>query len=152
MTINLQDENYQRIFHKAIKKYRPYLDKDEVTSLMNESIWYASEHFNSNLSVFSTYLWNTSIYKCVKYLKNKTRYNQKIKLDRINSRKDGYFINYKYIDLILDLSEYEKKVLLHRYVYEFSLQEMSAIHNIPLESMRREIEKILNKIRKRNEY
>ena len=86
------------------------------------------------------------------YLKNKTRYNQKIKLDRINSRKDGYFINYKYIDLILDLSEYEKKVLLHRYVYEFSLQEMSAIHNIPLESMRREIEKILNKIRKRNEY
>ena len=152
MTIDLQDENYQRVFCKAIKKYRRYLDADEISSLMNESIWYASEHFNSDLSTFTTYLWNTSIYKCVKYLKNRTRFSKKTQLDRINSKKDGYFINYKYIDLMLDLTHYEKKILLHRYVHNFSLHEMSSIHNIPIESLRREIEKISNKIKKRNEY
>lgn len=145
--VEIKKEDNIKIINTVISSYRTKIQKEDRESLKNESLWYSIRKYDSSKNMkFTTFLHKVTRYKCLTYIRD----NEKARKKGIE-KKEGikYSTNYNYIDIMLDLSDYHRDLLVDRYISRMTIKEMGQKYDKPCEKIRLEILKIIENVRVR---
>lgn len=137
------------ILNSVVKGFRRFIYREDIEYIKDYSLWEAIRKYDFNKHTkFSTYLYQTTRWKCLEYI----RLRKPISKDyiEIDSQNHKYKTNYRYINTILDLTNENKNLLIDRYIGRLTIKEMGEKYEIPQETIRIKLKKIIEKIKTEN--
>jgi hypothetical protein len=143
----LKDSNIVKIMNKACRSFRNQLDNDTIYTCQINALWKAFVNYNpEKLAKFTTYLYNGVFIECMKEIKfvNKSRRCGAKLHDNISQNRDFFFM----IDLLDELEEDDKELIIDR-MSNMTIVEMAKKHNSNRETIRRKVNKLAKKIKKK---
>lgn len=155
MTINnntynkaLSDPSNVLIIKSVCKKYSSSIPPDELKSCGLIGLWKClQKHDYKQKTAFTSSLYRWVNWECLAFLR-KSRYNQKLRTCD-NSLIDNQlkYDNDNIESLLEGLPEYEKSIMIYRYVYNMTLEEIGKEYGYSKESIRKHINKTLDILR-----
>jgi hypothetical protein len=143
----LKDSNIVKIMNKACRSFRNQLDNDTIYTCQINALWKAFVNYNpEKLAKFTTYLYNGVFIECMKEIKfvNKSRRCGAKLHDNISQNRDFFFM----IDLLDELEEDDKELIIDR-MSNMTIVEMAKKHNSNRETIRRKVNTLAKKIKKK---
>lgn len=146
----LKDDNIVKIMNKASKNFTKQLDSDEIYTSQINALWKAIINFKEDKNTkFTTYLYRGVLIDCIKQAKFKSKLSSKankcLHSNITNNSNDTCII-----DIIDEVdNEYELDLILDKYK-NLTIVEMAKKRNISRETVRLQIKKTFENIRKRH--
>lgn len=136
------------IINNVISKYRVFLNREDIDYIRDYALWRAISNYDTKSSMkFSTYLYNNVRWECLKYIRDLKGPNIKY----LNSTHNpSYKMNTKYTNLMIDMKESSKNLLIDRYIGNMTVEEIGKKYNFPRETIRLKLLKIIEKIKNEN--
>ena len=134
---------------KAASSFSNCLSPEEIKNCIESAIWNASLNFKPEKNTkFTTYLYRGVIHEC---LKCKKMSNKKINCVPVNNNiLSGKFNNFNKIDLIDEIRVCsEPDLLIDRFFYNFTLNEMAKKRGVSKETIRFKLRKNLDFLKTR---
>lgn len=128
--------NNTKIIHKVANKYSQKLDRHDIISLKDESLWLALRDFNSQKKCkFTTYLYHMTKWTFTNFLKKNEN-----KIQFRSMKFDPQIKAEQY-------PEFREIPLVHKYYYEKkTLKEIAIELNISIETVRNRLNQIKKKM------
>jgi RNA polymerase sigma factor (sigma-70 family) len=138
-------ENIQ-IMNSVLSGFRKSIYKEDIQYLKDYSLWESIRRYSPDKNTkFSSYLYKVTRWKCLEYIElRKPKFEEYLHIDSQNHK---YKTNYRYINLILDLTKESKDLLIDRYIGRLTIKEMGDKYKSPQETIRLKLLKIIEKIK-----
>jgi DNA-directed RNA polymerase specialized sigma24 family protein len=126
MTEALNDRDLRTLSKSLFLKFR-YLDRDDLESAYNETVWKCLQTFDSTRNVkFTSYFYYRLRNVCLNLLRD---YRKVLRSKGLGLPQSAYR------ELVLDIDEPHKTLLIQRYVDKYTLKEMSKMYNLTIEEI-----------------
>ena len=145
----IKDDDIKKICMKAASSFSNCLSEEEIKNCIQSAIWSASLNFKTEKNTkFTTYLYRGVIHEC---LKCKKMSSKKISCVPINNNiLSGNFNNFSKIDLMDEIKVCsEPDILIERFFYNFTLNEMAIKRGVSKETIRFKLRKNLDFLKTR---
>lgn len=145
----INDEDITKICMKAASSFSNCLSPEEIKNCIHSAIWSASLNFKPEKNTkFTTYLYRGVVHECLKCKKMSAK---KISCVPVNNNLlSGSFNNFSKIDLIDEIKVCsEPDILIDRFFYNFTLNEMAKKRGVSKETIRFKLRKNLDFLKTR---
>lgn len=145
----INDEDINKICIKASSSFNNCLSSEEIKNCIHNAIWSATINFKPDKNTkFTTYLYRGVIHEC---LKCKKMSQNKVKCMPVNSNiLSDKFNNFSRIDIIDEIKVCsEPDILIDRFFYNFTLNEMALKRGVSKETIRFKLKKNLDFLKTR---
>ena len=146
----INNEDVKKISLKAASSFTDCLSEEEIKNCIHGAIWSATINFNPEKnSKFTTYLYRGVIYECLKCKKS----NKNSKINCVNINNNLISDNFKSFDKIDIMDEIKKcaepELIIDRFFYNFTLNEIANKRGISKETVRFKLKKNLDFLKNR---
>lgn len=132
-------------------RFAPYLDRDDLSSLIDAAIMDACRKYNPSFETkFTTFLIQQVSFKLRSFFhKSKQKYlKKKMYIKHLaHSYNEIDIPNINYNDVMNSVSDTDRKFLEDRFIMNLSTKEMSQKYQISEDDIHRNLKKIINSIR-----
>lgn len=157
--INLQNalrcKEFLKIINKACKKYKRYIERDELKQIKRIALWRAIRDYKKDKKcTFKTYLYYRARWICGNYLSKRYKIeNLNVSLENLNLVKDKacdfkfYYDDIELLNsLLIKLDDSERNLIKMRFFERKTLQQLSDINGLTKQGNRIRIIQILKKM------
>jgi len=146
----INNEDVKKISLKAASSFTDCLSEEEIKNCIHGAIWSATINFNPEKnSKFTTYLYRGVIYEPHKCKKS----NKNSKINCVNINNNLISDNFKSFDKIDIMDEIKKcaepELIIDRFFYNFTLNEIANKRGISKETVRFKLKKNLDFLKNR---
>lgn len=146
----INNEDVKKISLKAASSFTDCLSEEEIKNCIHGAIWNATINFKPEKnSKFTTYLYRGVIYECLKCKKS----NKNSKINCVNINNNLISDNFKSFDKIDIMDEIkncsEPDLIIDRFFYNFTLNEIAKKRGISKETVRFKLKKNLDFLKNR---
>jgi RNA polymerase sigma factor (sigma-70 family) len=124
----LNDINYKKQLNKLVRKYRRYIDHDELEQIKRIALFQAMSTYDSSKSKFNTHLLLTARFMILDHIRSNVRYNSI--LEPMDIAENSYTETHDWEELTEGLSAYDAEFLHNRYVKKMSHSELGKLYKI----------------------
>jgi DNA-directed RNA polymerase specialized sigma24 family protein len=141
----LQDDEIQKIMHKASGSFRGQLSEDEIHTCKLNALWKAFlNHDPDKAAKFTTYLYSGVRIECIREVKFNKRRHQPLHAN-LADKRDHFF----HVELNDELDKCSDKDLLVDRMNNLTIKEIAEKRGYNRETIRRKIKKSANQLSKR---
>lgn len=141
----INNEDINKISRKAASSFSDCLSEEEIKNCIQSAIWSASLNFKPEKNTkFTTYLYRGVVHECLKC--KKSNKDNKISPISLNCNiKSNKFNDLEKIDIMEEIKICsEPDLLIDRFFYNFTLNEMAQVRGVSKETIRFKLKKNLD--------
>jgi len=148
----LKNEDFFSIAKKATRTFSDDLSQDEIKTCIMSAMWQATNKFDESRNIkFSTYLYQSVLYECLKQKKYLVKENNKIhsNLNNLKNIVNGRVYNeIQKIEMLDEINSCsDPDIIYDKFYNNLSLKDIAIKHNISKETVRYKLKKNLNSLK-----